>query len=527
MTNNLAYFKYYGNVVVFISALLHNVLFFSLNSFFITATIVYGWILILFFVLSEYNLKNYTVSTIMISGWLLIHFLFPMPVMLIEGKSMDFNLRLPIETFLHQAIFVTTIVVTHSFYAFIFNKKTPLKNFLIKTGFYFQPSNLFIWCTSVIGAFFMAYNFFIFGALGADVSDRGLLFYIGNIFSQYVWMPVLILLPHFRFGVSGEDKKNYPYVFIYIAIIFLIAISSNMRTLVFGGFVTVVSLVFVGFLLGFYDFKSLFGLRKVIIYVISIFFFGGAVVDLGYAMVAVRGDRNAMSASELISETLKIYNDKNLLKEVKQASKVGDDVFDVKTFKWDEDYIDNIIVNRYINFKISDNSIFYAKEIGFGNSYVQEEFYSQIAALFPNVMLKLIDYDVSKKNDTASYSIGDYVYSVAVNNQSVLGSFVISSMPGIGLAIFGYWYPVIVFALFVPIFFMFDSFVLRLNDKFYFSYYFFASIVLILNYFNDRHVYTFEFRYIFRTYLESVGTFLLVVVLFGWILGKKINRQFQ
>jgi hypothetical protein len=525
MPDNLQLYKRYGSVLIGVSAVLHNAIYPGIETLFITSVLIYGWWITTTFSITLENLNRHTVSTVMIAGMSLFHFLLPMPLLLLDGHALTFNLRVPIQTFLHHGLFVTTIVATHIFYTWAAAGNNPFRNALAGFGFYNQPSNKVIWMTSYAGLAATFYNYFIFGANSAEFSDRSPLFYLSSILAQYIWMPVIILLSRFRGEAQNEDKNQYPHIAIYFAVVVLVALSSNMRTLLFSGIATIGSLAFIGFLLGIYKSNHIFTTKRVVGALIAILLLSGPVVDLGYAMIAVRGERANISAGELIDKTIDIYNDKTALTAFKSSVQNENSGGASNILSWDEKYLDNIIANRYVNFKIADNSIFYANQIGYQSQIMQDEIVAQTFALLPNIVLSAFNYDLNKKADTANYSIGDYLYSTATSNPNVLGSFVISSMPGVGLSIFGYWYLLAVAAIFVVIFAMFDSFATRHGGRVYFSYYFYVMVVLTLNYFNDRHVYTFEFRYILRTYLESTVLFLLTMLIFNTLAGGQYARK--
>ena len=86
-----------------------------------------------------------------------------------------------------------------------------------------------------------------------------------------------------------------------------------------------------------------------------------------------------------------------------------------------------------------------------------------------------------------AFSFTDYLYSLSVNDPAVKGCAIIGTMPGLGMAIFGYWYLLIIVPVFVILFYMFDSFVNINNGKIIFSYLFFMMLILIVNNFNATY----------------------------------------
>ena len=128
----------------------------------------------------------------------------------------------------------------------------------------------------------------------------------------------------------------------------------------------------------------------------------------------------------------------------------------------------------------------------------------------PGIIATSISLKTETNKEIYVSSITDNLYSIAINDPTVKGSAIIGSMPGVGLSIFGYWYLLFIIPIFIIIFMMFDSFAIVFKNKVYFSFYFFTLIFIVFNFFNDRHVYTFELRWILRNYIESIVMFLLI-----------------
>jgi len=508
----LVKFNKIATLIVLFSALIQNLIFFSFENLFASFVLIYGWLLIKSVVLTSYNLKIYPVSFLMILGLSIFHFLLPMPLTLLEFKPVIYNLNVPFLTFFHQFLFVTTIVFTHKIYTHISRGKNLFRSVLIKTDFYRVPSNKLIWTTGILGLLATFYLYFIFGQWEKEVSDRNFMSYLANILAPYLWMPILLIFSKYRSIRNIKQnilKSNTKFIVFYSLLVIVISIVSNWRTVMFSGVLFFIILLFLGILLGYYKIQEFLSLKKIILIFTVIYFVFGPMIDLGYAMVIVRGERTKLTSSELLYKTINVYMDKETLDKAKI---IGSSFLSNKLKKnndWDEKYLNNIIINRFVNLKISDNCVYYATKIGYQNKQMKNELINQVEAFMPNILLGVFNIDPVKKNETLSYSIGDYLYSKAINDSTVRGSFVISSMPGVGLAIFGYWYLLIIIPLFIIIFAMFDSFVVRQNGKLIFSYLFFLLLVLSVNYFNDRHVFTYEIRFIFRTYFESVIVFII------------------
>lgn len=496
---------------MFVMVLIENILFFGLENFIASLVLFLGWVLLKTFVFTSYNLKNHPVSFIMLLGLSFFHYVLPIPLTLLEFKPVTYNLVVPYLTFLHHFLFVLIITITHKIYANISQNKNIFRSILLKTDFYKTPSNRQIWITGILGLIFSFYIYFIFGQWQSERSERGFVFYVANIFQAYIWMPLIIPFSKYRFENVSENIYSKNKLILYSFLVFVVAITSNMRTILFSGVLLIVFLFLVGVVYGFYSIKKYLKPKKIGLAIIVFLLASGPLVDLAYTMVIVRQDRVEMSASDFLEKTISVYQDKERINKAKQ---IGSSIINKSAFKintWNEEYLNNIVLNRFVNLKISDNCLYHARNVGYNNPQMQEELFNQIVAFTPNILLNVFNVDSSKKLETSSYSITDYLYSLSISDPNVRGSAIIGSIPGLGMAFFGFWYLVIIIPIFIIIFFMFDSFVKIHKGKIIFSYFFFVMLLMIANYFNDRHVFVFEIRYIFRTYAENIIIFIIIM----------------
>lgn len=484
----------------------------SLENIFASCMLLAGWLILTSLVLTQRNLHEFPVSFVMVLGYSVFAFLLPLPFTLMEFKPVTYNLRIPLETFSHHAIFALAIALAHLLYTLLLKQSNPFRSVLSKTNFYASASDREIWISALIGLMASYYNYVVAGGWQNDVADRDIIYYIATIFSQFIWMPILLFFPKLRNRSLSRLHHQLPALLIYILFVCLVAVISNWRTTLYSGLFIAMGLFFLSFLYGYADLKSQLKPARIIILASATVFLSGPLMDFSYAMVAVRGERTNMSAMDFLAETLNVYADENAMLRTKKLYRSEGQSPTVQ-YTWDEEYLNGAIGNRMVNLKISDNCLFYAEQIGYANAYMQDELIRQVSAFVPNVALRLFGLDGDEKIEIGGYSIGDYLYSLAIGSTSQLGSAVISSMPGVGMAFFGYWYILVIVPMFAIIFLMMDSFAIRINGRVHFSYMFFVMFVPILNWFNDRHVYVYEFRWILRTYFEGVVVFICAMSL--------------
>jgi hypothetical protein len=448
----------------------------------------------------------------MFIGLAMFHYVLPIPLTLIELKPVTYNMQVPIHTFTHHLLFVSILVLTHKIYTSLTRKKGHnfFRTILKKTSFYksLSPKEIMlISCISLLSTF---YIFFVFGQWQRDTSERTPILYLANFLSKYIWLPIILLFPdvYSSIGLKKSSKKLRTTILLYSTILFVITVASNNRSIMFSGILMVASIYLVGLFFNYYKINDLIKSKKIIFVIVAIVLFTGPLVNFGYAMVIVRKFRTNLEATELLKETVKVYQNKDLISQFKDDKSNNKDTH-YAFVEWDETYIDNIIINRFVNLKISDNCLFYAKEMGYQNPEMIQLFKYQLIGTLPNLILKIFNIEAALKAKGTEGSIGDMLYSVAIHNDSSVGSAVISAMPGVGMAIFGYWYFLITIPIFLIIFLMFDSFAL-VGKKVHFSIYFYVMIVVVFNYFNDRHVFISEIKFILRSFPEGIISYLLV-----------------
>ena len=506
------------NFLIF-SSLIEVIFFFSFNTLWATFILLFGWFLLKEFILTNRVILKYPVSFLMLFGLSLFHFVFPIPLTLIEFKPVTYNLLMPFETFLHHGLFVSIIVFTHTIYQKITQRSNPLRLILKSTSFYEKPSNTIIWITSIIALLFSFYFYLVYGAW-EKYTEKNILITIGQSLTIFLWMPVIIPFYKIRNIEFKLTTKTKYFIILYSLLVVAVAIASNWRTILYSGIIIFISMYLIGTLYGYYRFKNNLSSSKIIGIAISIYIFLGPIMDLGVAMVITRQTRYSTNSSDFLQNTLDIYNDKEQLHKFREIiTNNGNSHFSIN--RWDEDYLDNYFFNRYCNLKISDNCIYYADKIGHSNPKMQDVLVDQMSSYVPSVIANSVGIESKTRKEEYQSSITDNLYSLAIHDTSVKGSAIIGSMPGVGLSIFGYWYLLVIIPIFLLIFMMFDSFAYVANNRVYFSYYFFTLIVIVFNFFNDRHVYNFELRWILRNYVESIILFLLLFTIL-----RKIEKIF-
>ena len=162
--------------------------------------------------------------------------------------------------------------------------------------------------------------------------------------------------------------------------------------------------------------------------------------DLAIAMVVVRGDRNEVTGTELVALTISAFADKPALENYRKAvaNNAGMGIYD-------ENYLSNPFVARFVNTKFFDNTLSY-EDVRGGNRADQlwGVTLDKIGAFLPTPVLRGLGIDINKRD--LEFSMGDALYNAQTG--SGLGGYRTGSPVGHGMALMG---PLVFFAA-VPLF---------------------------------------------------------------------------
>ncbi|MDP4269946.1 MAG: hypothetical protein Q8909_07445 [Bacteroidota bacterium] len=463
-------------------------------------------------------------STFVLIGYCLFFVVMPIPATLLEFKPVIFNLKNPIDTFTHISLILWVLIGTFVFYKRSVGSRNVLRPLFNSLGLYDKFKSKEIWALAILALVTTAINIIIFGRWASDdkLVDKPLLLDLLSKYGPFMNVPLLFLFPSFNIIQDYTTSSRRWLIVLFAILLFIIGVASNVRTMA----VSFVSLALFAALLMWLMGQIHIKIKKQYLVLVFLcgYFFTGPFSDLSLAMVMVRGEKNGISGMELLSKTLDAYQDKkelNAFKNMLDKSKVA-----LGKTDWDESYIDNDLLARFCSVKTIDESIFYAKKIGFANDKMQIDYKNQMVAMLPASICELFfGMNRAERSDITSYSETDYLYAIATNNKSGLGSFRIGSLAGIGLSIFSYGYLFIIMGIFFILFFLFDSTVRITEDKgVVFSLWSFCNILLIGYITSCGHNFYTEVRYIVRGFWESVFFYMICVFLLKklvWVFSVK------
>lgn len=400
---------------------------------------------LLYFRLSN-ALETHPLSSFAIFGFLITSQLGALFAQSASWLAISENLRQPILTFSLLAMYQAIAILTHMLYRVITdsnsNKPGIVRSLFQVLGIYATPSVINLWIIGVIG---------LFSLLLSNVSK------VADGLSFLAWAPFLIPIYVHQIGSHYcSVKKNYIFLMLFAMLIVLLAIVFNARAIMLSGIATVL-LLFLLFTMRSSKAVTFSMLSKVGLLGLLGLALSWPASNMATAMVVARKDRGRIPITKLITNTFDNFLDPEKLE---QYSK---DVIarDLRS-AYDEIYIENPLIARFVITKFHDNTLYFAGQITDKGSEevwkISKEFFW---ATLPQPWLDALKIDVDK--ETHRFSMGDIIVNQAVGVP--LGGFKTGSVFGQGYVMFGDLFPIIYFFICIILFVSIDIFSTRTSEK--------------------------------------------------------------
>lgn len=349
------------------------------------------------------------------------------------------NLRQPFITFSLLAMYQFVALSAHALYRMVTStssyKLGLVRNAFQFLGVYTTPSVVNLWFIGGIG---------VFSLLLSYVSP------VAQGLSFLAWAPFLIPIYSQQIGsMYCNAKKNYLFLVFFTALIALMAMAFNARGMMLAGLATVLLLFL------------LVGMRSAKVVTASMLLKFGMVSLLGLAlswpasnmvtaMVIARKDKFKVPITQMVTKTIDNFLDPEKLADYNKEVVVKD-----LRSSYDETYIANPMIARFVITKFHDNAIYFGGKISDKGSAevwkVSEDFF---LGTLPQPWLDELKIDVDK--DKLYFSMGDLLVNLAVG--SPLGGEKTGSIFGQGEVMFGNFFPVIYFFMCLILFIAIDIF---------------------------------------------------------------------
>lgn len=412
-----------------------------------TSCIVFttGMLSLCYFRLSDV-FETHPLSSYAIFGFLLTSQLGALFAQSVAWVAISENLRQPILTFSLLAMYQAIAILAHFLYRIITNKTTNkpgiIRNTLTALGIYSTPSAINLWFIGFIG---------LFALLLSNISK------VADGLSFLAWAPFLIPIYLQQLGPNYCNAKiNYLFLVVFALLIALMAMAFNARSIMLSGIATVLLLFL---LIGMRSNKAITFemLSKFIILGLFGLALSWPASNMVTAMVVARKDRAKLSIDKMVVNTFENFLDPEKLEEYSKES-----ILKELRSAYDEAYIENPIIARFVITKFHDNTLYFAGRVSEKGSEdvwkISKEFFW---ATLPQPWLDELKIDVNK--DTLRFSMGDIIVNQAVGLP--LGGFKTGSVFGQGYVMFGNLFPIIYFFMCLILYTSIDIFSTRTAEK--------------------------------------------------------------
>ena len=227
--------------------------------------------------------------------------------------------------------------------------------------------------------------------------------------------------------------------------------------------------------------------------------------DFSTAMLYNRSIRSDVNKKELLNRTLETYKNKELMNKLNQINQLekAQPLLSYK-YGWDETYVDNFMLNRYCNIRITDQTLYYALNTTDDNNRMKKNFIDNLISLLPTPILERLDIDLNKQD--IRHSRGDLLYAIGTHS-NIFPGFRVTSHVADGLMTFGLLYFPIQFIIFLCIFKLQNALVFYTRKKYIYSIFGLICFFTFFGLFRNANGCSGDTMYLLRGFWQSLILF--------------------
>ena len=414
----------------------------------------------------------------------------------------------PVLTFYKLLFYISISIFSHYIYFSLTDSQRPftknriisLKSILDKLGLYDIPSVYTVWIVSIIGVMSLILGKLIPGELGRAIFN----------FKFLAWFPFFIVIYIHKFGNEyASPKLQHGAIAIFFCIITFLGIAFNSRGLIVAGLVNLFLLATVVLLSNKKKHHFSFYIKLSCLFIILLGLLK-PFSDFSDAMLIARSERGSISPIQMLTSTFDIYLNSSNDELVDNEKFIENKIYS----NYDEDYIENGIITRFVLTKFHDNAYFYASSLSEkGEEEIKKHVTSKILAIMPQPLIDMLNIDLNKMehiNSTTDILVHE------TTGRRLGGLKVPSTFVDIEVT-FGLFSPLIFFAMSFVFFFMIDLYS-KVDNKYglIVSFPFFAIAARYV--FFQLPVYGFQgiVNFLVRGFFVDVLIFCAIMFLFSF-----------
>jgi len=370
--------------------------------------------------------------------------LAPMIGTLLEGHPIIETLTVPVQVFTHRLIFAGCLLFAH----YISSSSSSLYIRLAVSAASRKlntrvtlPANS-LWAIAAIGLLSLFFKFLHPPEIIAKFLDG---------FSYLMLAPFLMLLPPYYSKALMKKQRLWLILFYLLQVAFSFAFNSRMAMVLPAG------IVGAGWLLTLLTGQSIVNkksIRTAIIRGLIGVALIGQFADLSTAILIERGARESRTGAEQFSATINRFFDKQAIADFQAESlELLQGVSAMQD--WQENYVRNPFLARFIQVKFDDNCFYRIDSFHPSDFDVLREItFERIMVQLPQPILDLFSVKIDKK-EVSSFSIGDEIDALS---SGANGGFKTGSIPSHAFALFSWWYPVLLIIIYYLVFSIYNGF---------------------------------------------------------------------
>jgi hypothetical protein len=397
------------------------------------------------------RLFRYPLSTLVVLGFAVTLQLGPLLFTALEGNPLTFNLLTPVETFGHGVLVSGVCLVAHAIYRqarWLKQLRLVVQRMLLRLRIFQPLRSVEVMAMGSIGVFALGLSSWFSTIVGSTVVLK---FIEGFRFFSVIPAAFLLRGLWSNDGGSKVHASKLPLVLfmLFIALIVPVSLGRNSRAV----FVVPVACLVIGLVLEWLYGLIQIRLAAVLAALLALVLLLPLATDLATAMVMVRGQRGDLTPAELLDQTFREFQDREIIRAYRIASsEIG------TTSEWSETYVSNLFLARFANAKFPDNSLENAARLSpaAGEEMASYQWW-RLLAILPTPVLNQLGVPDSIKEEVTSYSFGDKLFSLASGSLYALGGFRTGHFFGTGIAGFGFAYLLILLAGLLLVFPLVDA----------------------------------------------------------------------
>lgn len=430
--NNVQLYRKYWGISLIIFSVAEMIFFPSIENALACLLFAYAWWLLFRFVFTIHNLNLYFIPTFAITGFILCSYYVPLLATLVEAKPVTYNFQVPIETLFNMALNISTVVLAFHLCTKCYRQNNWLTNIWEKIGYYQAPPTKTVWVIAFVGLalMFIAMITQQGGSHSLDDLDTQTNIKDATIamFKKYTAIPICLL-----FGEYLGRKANIAFksrIFIYLGFVVLIGIGTTKRGVIFEPFASIAMLYLIKVTI---ENRKIISPKNLFFVIFGVILITGPISDLAMAMSLNRG--NMQASGKTFDAVIEIFSDREKLHTMRKVALAQTSNGGNNSISWSEEYVDNILLDRFCNLRVLDASVYYAKQLGYNNPQMHDYLWEEILWSIPTPIVHAMG-----EKKVAHSTVADVMNNTYFNYHDFWVGWKVTGDIGAGLYLFGYMY---------------------------------------------------------------------------------------